>query len=65
MKLMLAFVLLAAHALTGWAAPQEIPLRLPKTITPTAYQLALTVDPNQTSHSGEVNIAVDITKPPN
>ncbi|QTN29111.1 ERAP1-like C-terminal domain-containing protein [Rhodoferax sp. AJA081-3] len=63
MKLLFGFVLLAAHTLTSWAAPQEIPLRLPKTITPTAYQLALTVDPNQTTHSGEVNIAVDITKP--
>ncbi len=63
MKLLLGFVLLAAHTLTGWAAPQEIPLRLPNTITPTAYQLALTVDPNQNTHSGEVNIAVDITKP--
>jgi alanyl aminopeptidase len=63
MKLVLGFVLLAAHTLTGWAATEKMPLRLPQTITPTAYQLALKVDPNQSTHSGEVTIAVDVKKP--
>ncbi len=63
MKTLLGFVLLAAHTLTSWAATEEIPLRLPNTITPTAYHLALTVDPNQSTHSGEVTISVDVKKP--
>ena len=52
MKRLFGFVLLAAHTLTGWATTEAIPVRLPTTITPTAYQLALQVDPNQTTHSG-------------
>src|SRR6476646_1755116 len=51
MKLFFGFVLLAAHTLTSWASTTEaIPLRLPNTIAPTAYRLALQVDPNQTKH---------------
>ena len=52
MKLFFGCVLLAAHTLTSWAATEEIALRLPKTIAPTAYHLALQVDPNQSKHSG-------------
>lgn len=63
MKRLFGFVLLAAHTLTGWATTEAIPVRLPTTITPTAYQLALQVDPNQTTHSGEVTISVDVKKP--
>ena len=63
MKLIFGFVLLAAHTLTSWASTNEIPLRLPSTINPTAYRLALQVDPNQPNHSGEVTISVDVKKP--
>ena len=63
MKLFFGCVLLAAHTLTSWAATDEIPLRLPKTITPTAYRLALRVDPNQPNHSGDVTISLDVKKP--
>ncbi|MES2947678.1 MAG: M1 family metallopeptidase [Pseudomonadota bacterium] len=60
MRLFFAFVLTALHTLSSWAAAEEIPLRLPNTITPTAYRLALQIDPNQPIHSGEVTISVDI-----
>jgi len=60
MKFFSGFLLLAMHALTSWAAVDPIPLRLPNTIAPTAYRLALQVDPNQPTHSGEVTISVDI-----
>ena len=63
MKLFFGFVLLAAHTLTSWAATEEIPLRLPNTIAPTAYRLALQVDPNQPNHSGDVTISVDVKQP--
>lgn len=63
MKKFFGFVLLAAHALTGWTATEVIPVRLPTTIAPTAYRLALQVDPNQTTHSGEVTISVDVKQP--
>jgi alanyl aminopeptidase len=42
---------------------EEIPLRLPDSIAPIAYRLALQVDPNQTQHSGDVNISVNVKKP--
>ena len=38
-------------------------MRLPLGVTPTAYHLSLTVDPNQPRHSGTVAIAVTITQP--
>ncbi len=60
MKLFFAFVLAALHTLTSWAVTEDIPLRLPRAITPTAYRLALQVDPIQSTHSGEVSISVDI-----
>ena len=41
--------------------PPLDPLSLPE--SPTAYRLALNVDPNQLQHSGEVTIAVSITQP--
>jgi len=64
MKFFSGFVLLALHALTSWAAvDSEMPLRLPPTIAPTAYRLALQVDPNQPTHSGEVTISVDVKQP--
>jgi len=60
MKRFIGCVLLALHTLTAWAAAHEMPLRLPGTIAPTAYRLALQVDPNLPTHSGEVAISVDI-----
>ncbi len=60
MRLFFVFVLTALHTLCSWAAAEEIPLRLPNTITPTAYRLALQIDPNQPTHNGEVTISVDI-----
>ena len=60
MKCFFGFVLLALHTLTGWTATPELPLRLPSTIAPTAYRLALQVDPNLPTHNGEVTISVDI-----
>lgn len=49
---------LAAMALWTQAAPN--PMRLTDQVTPLAYRLALTVDPDQPRHSGEVSIDVDI-----
>lgn len=63
MKRFIGCVLLALHALTAWASSHDMPLRLPGTITPTAYRLALQVDPNLPTHSGEVTISVDIKQP--
>ncbi len=63
MNRLIGCVLLALHALTGWAADHDLPLRLPGTITPTAYRLVLQVDPNLPTHSGEVTISVDIKQP--
>jgi alanyl aminopeptidase len=39
-----------------------LPMRLPAGVNPTAYTLALTVDPNQPTHSGEATIALDVQK---
>ncbi|MBI5257502.1 MAG: M1 family metallopeptidase [Burkholderiales bacterium] len=54
----LATLLLAAAA--SAAAP---PLRLPDTVRPLAYHLALTVDPATPGHSGEVGIDVELRQP--
>ena len=50
-------------SLTALAADDKLPVRLPAGVAPVSYQLALTVDPNQARHSGEITIAVDITQP--
>lgn len=63
MKLFAGLVLSALVSLQAFAAQDEISLRLPPGVVPTAYQLALTVDPNQEHHSGEVHIAVNVTQP--
>ncbi len=47
----------------SFADDTTLPIRLPSGVTPTAYALQLTVDPNQTHHSGTVSISVDITQP--
>lgn len=62
MKLFFGFLLLALQTLTSWAATDAIPLRLPDTIAPTAYRLALQVDPNQPTHQGEVTISVNVKR---
>ena len=61
MKRFIGCVLLALHTLTGWAATHEMPLRLPDTIAPTAYRLAIQLDPNLPTHTGVVAISVDFT----
>ncbi len=61
MRLLFGFVLLALQTLQCWAAPDgDVALRLPNMVAPTAYRLALNVDPKQASHSGEVTISLDI-----
>lgn len=62
MKRLAGLLLSALVSLQALAAQDEIPLRLPAGVVPTAYQLALAVDPNQEHHSGEVHIGVDITQ---
>lgn len=49
---------LAAMVLCAQAAPN--PMRLTDQVAPLAYRLALTVDPDQPRHAGEVSIDVDI-----
>ncbi len=39
---------------------QALPMRLPDNVVPLSYRLALTVDPQQSRHHGEVSIEVDI-----
>ncbi len=66
MKRFLSSLFLCAGVLVGLsaqAAEERLPVRLPAGVTPTAYRLNLTVDPNQPRHSGDVNIAVNITQP--
>ena len=63
MKLIAGLVFSCLLSLQAFAAEDVLPLRLPSGVTPTAYQLALTVDPNQERHQGEVGIDVTITQP--
>ena len=56
--LLMCHWLIAALAL---AAPPA--MRLPDGVRPLAYQLAITVDPAQATHSGEVAIDVEIKQP--
>ncbi len=50
-------ILLALPLLT---AADALPMRLPDNVVPLSYRLALTVDPEQSRHHGEVSIDVDI-----
>ena len=63
MKLIAGLVFSCLLSLQAFAAEDVLPLRLPSGVTPTAYRLALTVDPNQERHQGEVGIDVTITQP--
>jgi hypothetical protein len=63
MKRLAGFVLPWLLSLSALAATDTLPMRLPAGISPTAYQLALTVDPNQPQHSGEITISLDIKQP--
>ena len=54
MKLIAGLVFSCLLSLQAFAAEDVLPLRLPSGVTPTAYRLALTVDPNQERHQGEV-----------
>ena len=62
MKRFASLVLLCASLAQPLWAADNIPLRLPTSITPTAYQVALDVDPNLPTHRGEVRIALSITE---
>ena len=63
MKQFAGLVFACLLSLQALAADDTLPVRLPAGVTPTAYQLSLTVDPNQPQHSGTVTIAVNITQP--
>ncbi len=62
MKRFASLVLLCASLAQPLWAAEKIPLRLPASVTPTAYQVALDVDPNLPTHRGEVRIALSITE---
>ena len=62
MKRFASLVLLCASLAQPLWAADKIPLRLPTSITPSAYQVALDVDPNLPTHRGEVRIALSITE---
>lgn len=64
MKRVFGFALSWLLALSAVAATDtsSLPMRLPAGINPTAYQLALTVDPTQPTHSGEATISLDVQK---
>ena len=63
MKRFAALLLTCVLSASALAAKDVLPVRLPSGVTPTAYRLALNVDPNQLLHSGEVTISVSITQP--
>ena len=63
MKRFAALLLSCVLSASALGAEDVLPVRLPPGVTPTAYRLALNVDPNQLQHSGEVAIAVNITQP--
>ncbi|NRF68739.1 M1 family metallopeptidase [Aquincola sp. S2] len=56
-----AACLLLCCSLMVAAAPA--PVRLPEGVRPLAYQLALTVDPARPTHSGEVEITIELKQP--
>ncbi len=45
------------------AAEQPPQLRLPETVAPTSYRVALKLDPNQTVFKGQIHIELDIKQP--
>ena len=47
-------------ALLPLTAADALPMRLPDNVVPLSYRLALTVDPEQPKHNGEVSIDVDV-----
>ena len=63
MKRFAGLVFSCLLSLQAFAGDDVLPLRLPTGVAPTAYQLSLTVDPNQERHRGEVAISVSITQP--
>lgn len=63
MKLFAGLLLSGLLSLQALASTDDLPLRLPHTVAPTAYDLSLTVDPNQERHQGTVAIGVTITEP--
>jgi alanyl aminopeptidase len=63
MKSFAGVVFACLLSLPTLAAQDPLPVRLPSGVTPAAYQLSLTVDPNQPRHSGTVTIAVTVTQP--
>ncbi|PHV12405.1 M1 family metallopeptidase [Chitinimonas sp. BJB300] len=62
MKWLHVFSLLSLLALPVLAAKAPLPMRLPDVATPLAYQVSLKVDPNETRHTGEVVIDLDIKR---
>ena len=59
---------LATSALPAWAArpgkpAAAVPMRLPSTVVPQAYNLHLQVDPDQQRHQGEVEIRLQLQQP--
>ena len=63
-----AFARLALACVTAWllllnAGSARATMRLPDGVRPLAYQLNLTLDPAQPTHSGEVTIDVELKQP--
>ncbi|MGQ5521847.1 M1 family metallopeptidase [Chitinimonas sp. PSY-7] len=63
MKWQSALSLLSLLALPALAAKAPLPMRLPDVAAPLAYQVSLKVDPNETRHTGEVMVDLDIKRP--
>ena len=53
---------LAPQAIAAPGIDKSLPVRLPGHVVPTDYQLAITVDPDIPTHSGEVTIALQLKK---
>ncbi|MFZ4479663.1 MAG: M1 family metallopeptidase [Rhodoferax sp.] len=60
MNWLIEAVFFVLTAMPMMASAQALAMRLPGGVEPLGYRLALTIDPDQASHSGEVWIGVDV-----